>query len=599
VLALGVSLSVAAFTATRTSENRRRESEFKELAGRPVAAVQANIGLYVEEIQSIGRLYAASRFVEREEFGAFAQGIFPRRRSVEALQWAPRVLESEREAFEAEARRELSTDFQIREPDDEGIPAPAGRRPIYYPVWYVEPPIQMDAVLGLDLAASPVYRPALKMARAQDMIAATRPFPLPHDDESVAGVAVLLAVRHGGFPEGGRRAERTDEVQGFVVGVIRVADLVDEALGRVRTGFAEVSVYEEGTGRETPVLYPLSGDSRAVGADAGLIGEDAASSDMVHTAKLEVANRRWRMECRPTAQYLASTRSRMPWTVLAVGLLFTVLLTTYVMTTLGRAEWAERLVAQRTAELSEANEQLQNQIGERRQAEEALRIRNRELESFVYMASHDLRTPLVGVEGFARLLEEDYAERLDADGREYLSRVRANVADMDDLLSDLLELSRVTSREEPKEMVSVAEVVAQSLQQLGHMIDDAGAEVIVPQDLPTVCASPTRLRQVFANLIANGIKFSREDVAPRVEIAWEKLPDGYRFLVKDNGIGIPEKYREQIFELFTRLKDKDVSGTGIGLGIVQRIVEGHEGKVGVDSTMGEGSTFWFTLPRGE
>jgi signal transduction histidine kinase len=226
-----------------------------------------------------------------------------------------------------------------------------------------------------------------------------------------------------------------------------------------------------------------------------------------------------------------------------------------------------------------------------------LTVRNRELESFVYMASHDLRTPLVSIDGFARLLEEDYADRLDADGREYLGRVRANAADMDSLLSDLLELSRVTTTEEPKETVPVADVVEQALQQLDHAIRESGAAVIVPDDLPEVSASPTRLRQVFTNLIGNAIKFSRQDAGPRIEITWDELRDGHRFRVADNGIGIPEPYREQIFEIFTRLKDKDVSGTGVGLTIVRRIIERHGGKVGVESRPGEGSTFWFTLPH--
>jgi PAS domain S-box-containing protein len=235
-------------------------------------------------------------------------------------------------------------------------------------------------------------------------------------------------------------------------------------------------------------------------------------------------------------------------------------------------------------------------ITERKQAAEAIEAKNRELESFVYTASHDLRTPLVSIEGFAKLLAEGYADRLDADGKEYLWRLRDSAGAMDSLLSDLLELSRVTRTEEPRQTVRVAEIVMQATQQLAQAIEESAAEIVMPDDLPTVCASPTRLRQIFTNLISNAVKFSREGVAPRVEIAWEKAENGCRFLVKDNGIGIETQFGEQVFDIFTRLKEKDVAGSGVGLAIVKRIVAGQGGEVGLDSRPGGGTTVWFTLP---
>ncbi len=590
VFMLSLFLSLAAFTATRTSEQKRRESEFKERARGPAAAVQQNIDLYLEEIQSIGKFYAASRLVERGEFRAFVQGILSRRRAIEALEWAPRVAGPQRRAFEAEAQSEISTDFRILELAEDGRRAAAEQREVYYPVWYVEPFEQNETALGVDLGANPIYANALGRAQAVDAIAATRPFPLPRADDGELCVAVLLPVYHGGG--GDPSQELGDQVHGFIVGVFRLGDLVDEALERVRIGSLEVSLYERRPEAMKRMLYPRP--------QAAAAAENRGPPEgLVYSTTVNVADRRWQMECIPAARYLAANKGWMPWAVLAVGLLLTGLLTAYVMTVLGRATWAEGLVAERTAELSETNERLEEEVRERRRAEDALTARNRELESFVYTASHDLRTPLVSIEGFARLLEEDYADRLDREGREYLWRVRANAADMESLLSDLLELSRVTRTQEPKGTVSVAEVVAQVLQQLDHAIKDSKVTLVVPEDLPTVCASETRLRQIFTNLLSNAIKFSREGVAPQVEIQWEKLPDAYRFLVKDNGIGIPEEYRERIFELFTRLKEKDVAGTGIGLAIVKRIVEDHGGELGVESKVGEGSTFWFTLPLTE
>jgi len=238
-------------------------------------------------------------------------------------------------------------------------------------------------------------------------------------------------------------------------------------------------------------------------------------------------------------------------------------------------------------------------VTERKKAQKALEAKNRELESFVYTASHDLRSPLVGIEGFARLLTEDYLDKLDPQGQEYLHHIEANATNMNSLLTDLLELSRIGRVEEKKEEVPAAEAVTKALESQAEIIQRLGATVKVADDLPAVRYCRSRLYEVFSNLISNAVKFSREEVPPRVEIDWEHNDSCYRFLVKDNGIGIAEDDAQIIFEIFSRLKEKDVEGTGIGLAIVKRIVEEHGGQVGVESTPGEGSTFWFTVPAGQ
>ena len=597
VFLLSLLLSIAAFAGTRHAENRRRNSEFKELAARPAAAVQERIGLYLQEIESIGKFYAASHFVERREFHGFVQGSLSRRQAIDVLAWAPRVTQAERPNFEAATQKELRASFRVVDLDEDGRQVPAAARATYYPVWYAEPAKEAELPLGVDLESTPVYLEAFSKARDQHAVAATRPFPVTYKGERQMGVAVLLPIHYGDVLDSGPTAPNAHELYGVVVGLFRINDLVDEALESARSRRVKIRLYDPGPGKTRHLLY-----ARPRLAGAGVseeeVEEEASANGLGYAASVEVADRRWRIECTPTAEYLAATASWTPWVVLAVGLLFTFLLTAYVVSVLGRAAWAGQLVAERTAELSETNERLQEEIAERRRAEEALTGRNRELESFVYTASHDLRTPLVSIEGFSRLLEEEYADRLDTEGREYLGRVRANATNMNALLSDLLELSRVTRSGEPKERVAVGEVVAQALEELEPFIAESGAEVKTPDEFPTVSAGPTRLRQVFTNLISNALKFAREGAPPRVEIAWEKLRDGYRFEIRDNGIGIPEEYREQIFDLFSRLKEKDVPGTGIGLAIVKRIVERHGGKIGVESKVGEGSRFWFTLPEG-
>jgi signal transduction histidine kinase len=581
VLLFSLALTGAASVATRRAEERRWEGAFRQLAARPVAAVQESIYLYTGDLESIGSFYAASRLVERDEFRSFVAGVLGRRPGIVAVEWAPRLPARERAAFEAAAPR----GFQITELSARGRRLPAGRREVYYPIWYAEPASVARTQLGLDLASDPGYHQALLRAAARDGVSATVPLLSTTGDRPGAYVGLVLPIRH----YRGQEAAPGDP-QGYVVVLLSVADLVERALAKTAPEGVAVSLYDERAGAGGVQLYPRTGP-------AEIDPERALASGTSYGARLQVAGREWVMICKPSAGGLTPFRDWGSWAVLGIGLLFSGLVTAYVASVAGRVSWAERLVAERTAALSNANDRLQGEVTERRRAEDDLAARNRELESFVSMASHDLRTPLTSIEGFTRLLAESYADRLDADGQEFLHRVQENAAHMTALVEDLLELSRVTSNREPKGTVPVAEVIAQVREELRQAIAGSGAEITVPDDLPVVRASPTRLRQVFTNLISNAIKFSRDGVPPRVAIGWERTPEAYRFSVQDNGIGIAQEQRSQVFEIFSRLKDKDVAGTGIGLAIVKRIVESHGGEVGVESTPGEGSTFWFSVPE--
>jgi PAS domain S-box-containing protein len=235
-------------------------------------------------------------------------------------------------------------------------------------------------------------------------------------------------------------------------------------------------------------------------------------------------------------------------------------------------------------------------ITERREMEDALEAKNSELEAFVYTVSHDLRAPLVSMAGFARLLDEECGDKINEDGREYLQRIHNNITSMSALLTDLLELSRIGRVEEHKEDVAVSDVIEKVIEEHAILLEEAGAQVDITGNLPTVHGSRTRLAQVFSNFVTNALKFSREGVAPRIEVGCEQVDGAFRFHVKDNGIGIKESDISKVFTIFSRLRQKDVEGSGIGLAIVKRVIEDHGGQVGVESTPGEGSTFWFTLP---
>lgn len=228
-----------------------------------------------------------------------------------------------------------------------------------------------------------------------------------------------------------------------------------------------------------------------------------------------------------------------------------------------------------------------------------LRAKNAELEAFVYTVSHDLQAPVVSMRGFASLLQTRHREQFDERGALYIDRIAANAEYLSRLLNDLLELSRVGRLEEPDEVLGAGDVVRAVLEDLQASFKERGIAVVTPASWPQVRFSRVRLRQVFSNLVSNAIKFLGTQAQPKIEIGWRAMvgePALVEFWVRDNGIGIHPDYHQRVFRPFQRLKVVEVDGTGVGLSIVRRIVEGRGGAVRVESAPGHGATFSFTAP---
>jgi light-regulated signal transduction histidine kinase (bacteriophytochrome) len=232
-----------------------------------------------------------------------------------------------------------------------------------------------------------------------------------------------------------------------------------------------------------------------------------------------------------------------------------------------------------------------------RMVNNALLQSNKDLERFAYVASHDLQEPLRVITGFIGLLQRRYTDKLDAKGEEFIRFVVEASQRMQQLITELLDYARV-GRERRVDAVDVSRLVNAVLLNLRKSIEETRA-VITVDPLPTVMANTRELSQVFQNLIGNAIKFRREDVPVTIHIGSRKKEGQWVFFVRDNGIGIAADQCDRIFEVFQRLHARDAyAGTGIGLAIVRKVAEEHGGAVWVESEIGKGSTFHFSLPMG-
>ncbi len=221
---------------------------------------------------------------------------------------------------------------------------------------------------------------------------------------------------------------------------------------------------------------------------------------------------------------------------------------------------------------------------------------NGELEQFAYVASHDLQEPLRMVVSYVQLLQRRYKDKLDKDANEFIAYAVDGSKRMQELINDLLALSRIGKRGKDFELTDCETVIDRVVSNLEMSIRESGAK-ITRDSMPTLIADNSQLVQLFQNLIGNAIKYCNEDV-PRIHISVKQNGKDIVFSVSDNGIGIDPQYNERIFTIFQRLHGKDkYSGTGIGLAICRKIVERHGGKIRVGSQPGKGSTFYFTMPN--
>jgi PAS domain S-box-containing protein len=225
-----------------------------------------------------------------------------------------------------------------------------------------------------------------------------------------------------------------------------------------------------------------------------------------------------------------------------------------------------------------------------------LRDRNVELERFLYMVSHDLKTPLITIRGYLGLLDKDLAGRMDDKARRDMEVIDGAADRMQRLLREVLELSRVGRVVSPSEMVPLGELAAEALANAAGPIRERGVRVELPSDLPDVYGDRPRLVELLQNLIENAVKYMGGQADPRVDIGVRRDPQGTVCFVRDNGMGVEPRYHERVFRPFEQL-DPTLEGTGLGLALARRIVEIHGGRIWVESE-GEnrGSTFCFTLP---
>jgi len=224
--------------------------------------------------------------------------------------------------------------------------------------------------------------------------------------------------------------------------------------------------------------------------------------------------------------------------------------------------------------------------------------KNAEIQQYLYTVSHELKTPISSMRGYSLLLQDFHFENMNPEIQAYLERIAINLDQMEQLVDNLLDYTRIDVDAAECEEVEVKHIISEALDELNFLMEQYQYKIKIAPNMPTVFCKRALLLRVFSNLLNNAIKYSKNNQLPEIEIGY--IPDEifHKFYVKDNGIGISNGDHDKLFQIFGRLNNKKgARGTGLGLVITKRIIEKHGGEIWVESARGKGSTFYFTLPR--
>ena len=529
-------------------------------------------------LRALTGLYEGSVHVSRSEFSAFVRTLQPSA-AVKSLQWIPSVPSADRSAFEMAAREDGVMDFSFRQYDEEGRSVPAAGRSEYFPIYYVEPYIGNEAALGLDLGADPISLEALQRARDSGRQTVSGRIRLGDGHVDQFGFSVFEPIYYQTAMD---LDTRINYLHGFAHGVFRIIDLVQLAIPEDRF---HVALFDRTAPSGRKQLYPPPPTATKVIAPNG---------GFQHEVTLKIADREWSVRLAPSAP---SGLSTLPWVAALCWLAVLAVL------------WVLReLVSSRrhSQQLAAVNQQLAALSDQRKQAIQELERSNRELDDFAYIASHDLKEPLRAIFNHANFVLEDQEARLDQDGMRRLNRMISLSQRMQKLIDDLLFFSRLGRGGLAKEAVDLEGVIADIEVSLAESLQQRNAKLVVATSLPEVRGHRPHMTALFQNLVTNAMKYNDSD-EKLIEIGYMpneaegRTTAGGRFYVRDNGIGIDERHKDDVFRIFKRLNSERAygEGTGAGLSFVKKIVESHGGTIWLSSAVGAGTTFFFTLGSNE
>lgn len=563
------------FYANGLNESRK-QLDFERKAVAASLIFENSLASYLGDLYALAAFFEGSDFVSRREFSTFARRIMPHKEGIQALEWAPWIAGSERDAFVKRARNEGFVEFDVRESSPSGDMAVSPQRDFHIPITYIEPMIGNEIVMGFDLAATPVRRQALLEAKKNGEPIGTPPLRLLQETSGQKGVVVYMPLKDSPL-----RDADSKQRDGFAIGVFRIEDLVQFAFQDLTEPSFSLDIFDI-TNVEEPLPFCEQCEAKKP--------VPYQVSQREWSTTLDMVGRKWRLDFKERANAVWAGDWQL-WLILLTGLAISLLLGFILYTLARQRERIEKTVEERTQELHEANERVEEQL-------HRIEVINSELYRFTSIASHDLKAPLRRIGNFVELVQRRERNSLSELSLDYFVRINKAIGRMETLIADLLEYSRFGRTEPQRETINLMQLGKEVLIDLEEQILAANAQVTFER-LPEVEADRVWMQQMFQNLLSNAVKYRRDGVIPRIRVhADTSNPQRVLLMFEDNGIGISTADAERIFSPFERLHSyAEFEGSGIGLATVRRIVERHGGQVSAEPRAAGGSVFTVSLPQ--
>ena len=600
----------------KVSEQLRKESysKIENIAEQISTRFQDAIDKSINDLQGLQAFYSANKeHLSQYQFNAYMDVFDIKDRDyIQALSWVPLVTNEERKAFEATIKVQ-NPNFNITEKSSEGGIKLSEVKPFYTPVTYVGPYDFNKGALGYDLNSNDIRRRSLELARNSGKMVTTAKIQLIQQTQHSTGVLIVAPVYKQGFPTDDVD-QRIDALLGYVTGVFRIATLMENAKLRADTEGLELS------------LLDINKNNGSL-----LYGQD--DQNHLFSFDLTIPDRKWQLNMTLNDQLLKNIESPsvIKW-ILASGIVISLLLAFAfyaLQVAIIRAKSIanlsdalkdqnnrlEKTVIQRTQSLADKNTELEAHVIElktqrlllsrlMKEAESAkilaeqrsidLARSNKDLDEFAYVASHDLKAPLRGIDQLATWVVEDIEEGNLEEIPEHLKMMRSRISRLETLLSDLLIYSQANHQKN-----SISEINTHVLvNDLFTLVSPLNGFVLtINGELPTFSTFSAPFEQVVRNLLSNAIKHHHKEQG-KIEIGCIDVGHFYQFSIKDDGPGISLDYQEDVFKMFKTLRPRDeAEGSGMGLALIKKIVEHYSGQVKIESNEGQGCTFYFTWPK--
>jgi signal transduction histidine kinase len=564
VLIAGLILAVVGWGVVH---DRVQESWFNELEQEVLEdtlILTGELEVVKRELMGIISLYHSSEFVTRGEFGIYVKPLLNNHPFIQAFEWVPRIDFSEKEGFEGITRSLGYAKFHIF-----GSSGASGAKQEYFPVHYAEPLSGNEQTLGFDLSSDPQLLRLASTARDTGRAVAASRFGSVPNARSKSDLIILAPFyKEGRSPE--RTEERREHLQGFVLGIYRVGDMIEQMLSPYIPKGMNLTVYEEGELVAENLLY----------------GNPLKNPSMKITNVVNVSNRRWFLVWQATEEFRDGPQtSNALWAgtaILSVALFLAIIIEIMA----SRTRVVESEVRVRTEELTQANTKL---------------VALNDLKNkFLGIASHDLRNPLASIRGYSKFLLEKGTQVKEDTRQEFLTTIKNVSGSMLELISNLLDISVIESGQLKlnPEKSSIKKLAEEKIH-LQQILADKKNIILHAEleEVPEFYFDANRMGQVVDNLLSNAVKYSPPD--KEVFIKLMSNEETMTLSVKDEGPGISQDEQSQLFQHFRKLSARPTGGessSGLGLAIAQRIVEEHQGSIGVDSQLGQGATFYFSIP---